>query len=638
MDPTVTQCRPRPPIWALLLVAAVGLSGCASEDDAANAEGPPTRGDGFEGTGGADVDAGGAGGQGGASAPTFDGGVGRQGLSDNPLELLFADPNRVSMELPGVDAAEAADYAGAADRCYASSAACEAPECAMFAACCVDTTACCEPVASPSLPNVLSFDACAGQTAEACAEGANASATTFGPSEPVLTGRGLVPNGSATSDGGVVLGDPVDAASGALRIHVTFSLPIGCNGTCLESAGVALSASEPGAFVDAEVGLLLSGSREVVNLMVGGVSVDAFDAGSSESIWTLALSPQGTVEVLRDGTSLGSSTFDAGALDEAQLVLYGRNLGAATSSAAIASLEVESLSCDSPRAWADRQPFDVLLQDSPWPEHAVGASPSIETDGATWVAYALDGEIYVAERTAPDTLALDSTSPALVATETDEAGGLTDPELVSDGESLHLFYTARDADGTGSIRVAVSPQDPLVFTKEPIPMLAPEGSVVSFDAPTVVYRDGLWLMVVRATTTNGNTSLRAYYTSFLASGWTRVLNGALEIVTEVSDPTTDVTDPSLIVHNSAYQLYYARRSGTRWTIEVAVSDELVLWRPLGEALGGSEFGFDALGARSPDAISGTDRIDLVYSGQDGVSFRMGSATRSAPSESAPSVF
>ena len=84
--------------------------------------------------------------------------------------------------------------------------------------------------------------------------------------------------------------------------------------------------------------------------------------------------------------------------------------------------------------------------------------------------------------------------------------------------------------------------------------------------------------------------------------------------------------------------YYARRAGTRWGVELAVSDELLIWRPLGEVLGPSGDGFDSMGARSPDAVSGDDRIELIYSGQDGVSFQLGYAERPAPSGSAPSVF
>ena len=117
-----------------------------------------------------------------------------------------------------------------------------------------------------------------------------------------------------------------------------------------------------------------------------------------------------------------------------------------------------------------------------------------------------------------------------------------------------------------------------------------------------------------------------------------MVNGDLEQLTRVEDATSELTGPSLIVHNSAYQLYYGRRTGTRWAVELAVSDELLLWRPMGEVLGGSGEGFDSLGARSPDAISQPDRIDIVYSGQDGVSFHLGGASRAAPSDTAPSIF
>ena len=71
---------------------------------------------------------------------------------------------------------------------------------------------------------------------------------------------------------------------------------------------------------------------------------------------------------------------------------------------------------------------------------------------------------------------------------------------------------------------------------------------------------------------------------------------------------------------------------------LAVSDELLLWRPMGDVLGGSDEDFDSLGARSPDALSEQDRIDIVYAGQDGVSFRLGTASRAAPSDTAPSFF
>jgi hypothetical protein len=141
-------------------------------------------------------------------------------------------------------------------------------------------------------------------------------------------------------------------------------------------------------------------------------------------------------------------------------------------------------------------------------------------------------------------------------------------------------------------------------------------------------------MIVRATLSSGGTELHAFYSVDPDTGWARIVDGTLEELTRVDDASSEITSPSLIVHNSAYQLYYARRTGTRWAIELATSDELLIWRPLGETLGASGEGFDSLGARGPDARSLPDRVEMVYTGQDGVSFRLGIASRAAPSDTA----
>jgi hypothetical protein len=564
-------------------------------------------------------------------APSSDG---VSGVEINPIEQLFADPQRNPRDFLAADAEDAQGYSDAAAACYTSPNVCGAADCEAFASCCVNTGACCEPIVdNPPLPALLDFQQCAGQTVGGCAQAAGSSATTFGQLEPVLNSRGFVPNGTATAEGGAVIGDPVNLSSQRVQIDVRFSLPIGCNGTCLESAGVAFTAKEPDEFVDAEVGLLLSGSREVVNLMIGNTVADSFNAGTDSTQWRLILSPEGLAQVLRNGISQGTYSFDAAALNRALLVAFGRNLGAESSSAAIAVVEAGSSLCDNPQAWTDRQPISIV------PSHALGVGPSIVEDGARRrLAYEVDGEIFISEEEAPSAFFLDDLNPALVPTEPYEALGVGDPELVSDGSVLFLFYTARNQNGAGSVGMASSTQDPPVFMKGDGPLLVPTGDVTSYDAPSVLYRDGLWVLVVRATLSSAATELRAFYTSDLDMGWEQVIDGGLEQLTRVDGPTSEITDPSLIVHNSAYHLYYARRTGTRWAVELAVSDELLLWRAMGEVLGGSGEGFDSLGARSPDAISQPDRIELIYSGQDGVSFRLGSASRTAPSDTAPSIF
>jgi hypothetical protein len=504
----------------------------------------------------------------------------------------------------------------------------------------VNTGACCAPIVDdPPLPSTLDFQTCAGQTVDACAEGVGSDALNFSQIEPVLTGRGLVPNGTATAEGGAIIGGVVNLASQRVEVDVQFTLPVGCNGTCLESAGIAFTASAPDAFVNADVGLLLSGSREVVSLMIGNAVADSFDAGTDRTTWRLVLSPDGSAQVFRDGNPLGTHSFDTAALDQARFVVFGRNLGSATTSAAIAAVEIESSFCDSPASWNERRSTTNTLNGNSVPAHAFGKGPSIVDDGVRRrMAYEVDSEIFVSEFETAGEFFLQNGAPALVPTEPFEAGGVGDPELVWDGNLLFLFYTARDSEGRGSIRAALSNQDVPVFMKSQVPVLVPDGDVVSYDAPSVVYRDGLWLLVVRATLFDGATELHAFYSSDLDTGWDRVVDGGLEKLTRIDEPTSEVTDPSLIIHNSAYQLYYARRTGTRWSVELAVSDELLLWRSMGEVLGGSGDGFDSLGARSPDALSRPDAIDLVYSGQDGVSFRLGTASRAAPSDTAASFF
>jgi hypothetical protein len=622
-----------PALATMLALAWAGCGGEPANGDFSN--GPDAAGAGgfagFEGTGGA----------GGTGVPALN--PGSSGVADNPIDLLFANPQRNPRDLLsglGTDSIGAEAYADAARACYASAEACGASGCGAFASCCVSSGTCCEPIGNdPPAPALLDFRTCAGQTINGCVEGQGSTAVSFGPLQPVLNDRGLVPNGTATAEGGAIIGNVFDLSSQRVQIDVRFSLPIGCGATCLQSAGIAFSSQEPSVFIDAEVGLLLSGSRAEVNLMIGDAIADSFDAGADGTKWRLILSPQGSAEVLRDGIAQGTYSFDAAALQQARLLAFGRNLGTASNSAAIAVLEVEASSCDNPRSWTGRQPATIALNGNEVPGHALGRRPSIVDQGSLRrMAYELDGEIFISEETAPGEFFLSDLSPALTATEPYEAMGIGDPELVWDGSVLFLFYTAHDANGVGSIRAATSAGGISELTKSTAPILVPTDDVVSFDAPSIILREGLWVLIARATLYDGATELRAFYTSAPETGWAPVVNGGLERLTRVENPTAELTDPSLVIHNSAYQLYFSRRTGTRWSVELAVSDELLLWRSMGEVLGNSDEGFDRLGARGADAVSEPGRIGIVYSGQDGVSFRLGTASRTAPSGTAQSIF
>lgn len=622
--------------WVAVALIAL-LAGC-NTDNAGGAQDPTA------GTGGdSNFDgAGGSGATGGAEAAGGNGGLilnGNLEVTDqNPVEVLVADPDRSAWDvLTDAGVSSPNEYASRAATCYATADACSTPGCSVFATCCVGNGTCCKPVADAPLPLEVDFGDCSGLDIGSCSANSGTSASAFGPSQPLINSRGLVPGGNATSEGGAVIGDSTDLGTTRVRVDVEFALPIGCGASCLESAGVAFSNTTPGTFVDADVGLLLSGSRKQVNLMIGNAVAETFDAGNGQTRWALILSPEGQVEVLRNDMVEATHTFDASMLRQAALVLFGRNLSAPTNSAAIGRIAIENSFCDIPSAWDVRDPVTVTdAMGNPFDGQRFGRGPSVASDGQEIrFAYGIDGEIFWARSGDVGVVQRIGTFAALSPSYAHEALGVQDPELVYDGNDWHAFYTAYDANGTGSIgHAAANPTDSF-FTADAAPTLSATGDAVSLDAPTVQHQNGLWILIVRATLASGATELRAYYTGALGTTWEPVVDSSLEALTRVATPGSEITGPSLIVHNSGYQLYFAKRSGTRWAVELLTSDELLLWRPLGEVLGASDGGFDRLGARAPDAISLTDRVDLVYEGQNAISFELGWGVRSAPSDTAP---
>ena len=632
---------------AIGMVLGVASLGCGSDAETTEFNG---------GGGNADMAAGGSGGgavpanggAGGVGADNGEGGVGGQNgappyfqpdltaFDDNPVDQLFADPSRNPLDFLPAAAQGSQGYLDAAIACYAGPTACTADDCEAFASCCVGTGRCGEMFEPQPLPTSLFFDGCAGLAFDDCALREGFEADVFGQQAPILTERGFVPNGTATSEGGALIGDLVSLASQRVVIETQFALPVGCGATCIQSAGVAFVASaEPDRFDRAEVGLLLSGSRKTVSLIIGGQVADSYDAGSGSTLWRLDLSPAGVVEVERNGASLGTHSFDSDALRQARLALFGRNLGEDLDSAAITRIATSTEMTDSPRGWTDRGPITVLVAGTADPGLTMGWEPSIARGpDSTAVAFEKDGQVFVGQWEASGLVTFPAAGPppALFPTEPFEAGGIEDPELVWFSDLLYLFYTAYDENEVGRICSAWIADDETQKALDPV--LEPDGDVVSYDSPTLALRDDLALMVVRATLQSGETELRAFYSADPQTGWQRIVGGALEELTRVEDPGSEVTSPSLIVHNSAYQLYYARRTGTRWSIELAVSDEMLIWRTLGKSLGASGEGFDSLGARGADALSVADGVELVYMGQDGVSFDLGFARRPAPSSTA----
>ncbi|MGB5810967.1 MAG: hypothetical protein WBG86_10590, partial [Polyangiales bacterium] len=336
-----TTAKPRTlTMGALALIVAVGCGdfgepgepgGDASFGGSGGTAGPnaPNGGGGTEGGG---AGAGGAGGEGPGIVDVFD------GVISNPVDVLVADPDRSSWDaLTITDGGSASDYAATALACFEAPAACGGAACTVFATCCVDNGTCCKAPEFAELPSAIDFPSCAGTDLATCV--APTSASVFGPATLEITNRGLIPDGNASEEGGALIGETVDLAGTRVRVDVEFALPVGCGVSCLESAGVAFTSEAPDAFVNAGLGLLLSGSRDELNLMIGNAVVRSFDPGNDATQWSLIATPDGRVDVLRDDVVQFTASFDPSTLRQARLALFGRNLSEGAKRAAIRTVE-----------------------------------------------------------------------------------------------------------------------------------------------------------------------------------------------------------------------------------------------------------------------------------------------------------
>jgi len=532
--------------------------------------------------------------------------------------------------------------------------------CGPVRSCCVGDARCCMGLDVPPVPS-LSFTGCTGDVL-ACV--GRSDVTRFGPAGPwvvsdVTAGTWLQPGGDASYDGGLVVGSPVDLRSHRVRLQTTFAPPDGCAADCLESVGIALTTQTglgSASIVRPHVGLLYSGTRHLVSLVIADDVVDSWPL-TTERAWTLEVAPDGAVTVT--GSSDGDPVTAAHAfmpVPGAQLVIYGRNAnrsGTGTRGASIDGISVTTTLCDMPSAWTRRDPLTLHDRTTATDHNSPRvAAPSI-ADGTDSMGLPVTGlafaDVYgdhsvilVAGRSDPDTRFVLTTTPANPAVSPGrphDMGGVGDPELVADatGSGWRLYYTATSTTGVRTIGLATATTLAGPWTAEAIPVISPDGTAAAgYEMPTVAEAAmGVEVMVVRAITANGERELVPFV--FRDSAWHRHNGGQLPTLThrpsedQLSGFDADeIADPSLIVHNGAFHLYYAGRRGTRWGIGLIASDEIVEWRSAADGpqvLAGDGSGFDRVGLAGPDAVSRDTDIELVYQGSDGSRAGLGLAQR-----------
>lgn len=568
----------------------------------------------LEGTGPEGVDDADAGRDGGAFMPGADAGPSPTDAGVMPPEEdlgLAANPTR---EDP-TDSFEGAAGLGARARCFdetdndgSGQVDCESTDCQTLASCCVDRADCCAPVASDALPTSLTF-ACT--TVEECFAGS--AFVSFGSPDPFVVDEALAAGGDASFDSGVLVGDPIDLASRRVALDARFDRTACADATCVASFAVGFTTQATlaeSAHVDPLVAMQVSAARDGIALLAGGrvVARVDFDAGA---LWTLVARPDGIAELLRDGTSVASTRIASAA--GARVVFYGH----ATNPSATAdpgeprvllrSFGARVAACDMVRAWTDATELVVYDGALPAALEQVTDVAVAARDADRWLAFTnvADGveTLYVArDRTGlvldrnalPEgydaarhpTLAFDETGTLFLVAELDASlvALRHDPELdvlVVD-ESLAL----------GSLPAGLT-EPSLLFHREHAVLVGkrPEGLFVYLRGPQT---GGLW------------EELR------------------------IPLDTRDARAPSLVVHHDAYFLHTTWRRGSYGGVSVAVSDELVAWRPVQDDVLTTGT-LDRSGTRALDALSSGQLLELVTVADDGVRQRLASRFRAAPS-------
>lgn len=515
---------------------------------------------------------------------------------------------------------------------------CADESCANLGSCCVGSADCCATLSSPPLPSTLTIPAdCPGMPSTGCLAGE--PVTEFGDPGPRITDGVLYPGGDDSYDSGLLIGGSVDLSAMRAEVTTRFEAPSDCGASCLEGVGVAFTAQAdfgPSTYVRPLVGLVSSGARGTVSLVVSDTTIRTWSLEENPGTWKLTLRPTGTAEVSIDGVPAGSARFPT--IADARLVVYGRNRNpgsTAPNGSGISQLETLVELCDIPQAWRVRDELVLSVPPALSPlEAGLVRAPSVAVkDGRLALAYEQDNRIGFAVRGSEPqrfTVAAEEAfvTPGLPWNES----GAEHPELLWDGSEWRLFYTAISAEDVRSIGVARS-VDPSVtpFVSDDEPLLEPDGvRVVGYSSPAVVrlgYDHEIWILVVRADLADGSHQLQTFVSRDGGMGFARFEQDRLaELTTRGTSATFDgfdadeIAGPSIVVQNGAYHLYYAGRRGTRWRVGLLLSDELVHWRVLdggAPVLEGDGSGADRLGVRDPDVFATGTTVELFYGGTDG---------------------
>ncbi|MCZ7678134.1 MAG: hypothetical protein M5U28_04905 [Sandaracinaceae bacterium] len=444
---------------------------------------------------------------------------------------------------------------------------CADSTCSATPFCCLGltTAACC----APGSPLTASFASCADPSCGV--------ATLFGDPAPTVEGDALVPNGSPITDAGLVLGGPIDGTRERITLAAAIAAPIDSCTECLDAVALGVGDALEGDVVSVrpDAAVIVRASRRDFALVVAGEVVESAElADGDPHVYTLSLSPDGTVSLDVDGTERDDRGVDAARRStRAALRAIAEPLFAPPADGARALGHGADRGLRDPSSLA-RDEAPVLPPWSPLGSRA----PTAVVDGAgLLVAFELAGAIHLARQAADGTWTLAGSGNIDTPVLSPPSGeAYRDPELVREAERWVLYLT-HERGSTRSIARASGEDGHAERFDAPVPLSVEGLPTLSLSAPAVATFGGRTLLSAVAEQ-SGSTSIYLFEvvgdalllpSGDISSGAVVRARGGVSAfdADEVGGPALHVDGAGIL------RLYYAGRRGSRWAIGVLASGD-----------------------------------------------------------------